>query len=116
MPRIDVILGGRAYPIQCGEGEEDRVRSIAAYVDGRIARLRSVSTQPGPSGGTVGEAQLLAMACLMVGDELFDAQNALRRQADGREPITGADEAMLADAVGQLAGHVESLVARVNGP
>ena len=111
MPRIDVILGGRAYPIQCGEGEEDRVRSIAAYVDGRIARLRGMSEQ---GSGRVGETQLLAMACLMIGDELFDAQNALRRQADGRAPITGPDEAMLADAVGQLAGHVESLVARVS--
>lgn len=114
MPRIDVVLGGRAYPIQCGDGEEDRVRSIAAYVDGKIARLRSLGTPGGQSGGQVGEAQLLAMACLMIGDELFDAQSAMRRQADGREPITGPDETMLADAVSQLAGHVESLVARVN--
>jgi cell division protein ZapA len=111
MPRIDVILAGHAYPIQCGEGEEDRVRSIAAYVDGKMAKLRAQSGQ----AGRVGEAQLLAMACLMIGDELFDAHAAMRRQADGRQPIASTEETMLADTVGQLADHVESLVARVNG-
>jgi cell division protein ZapA len=124
MPRIDVILGGHAYPIQCGEGEEDRVRSIAAYVDGKMAKLRAQSGQagkvssagiPGGPGAKVGEAQLLAMACLLVGDELFDAHAAMRRQADGRQPIAGGEEAVLADTVAQLADHVETLVARVQG-
>jgi hypothetical protein len=63
----------------------------------------------------VGEAQLLAMACLLVGDELFDAHAAMRRQADGRQPIAGGEEAVLADTVAQLADHVETLVARVQG-
>lgn len=104
MPRVDVVLNGRTYPVACGEGEEERVRAIAAYVDGKAAQIRS-------SAGHVSDAHLLALTCLLLGDELFEAGN-VRPGRAGPHP-EAEHEAELAEAIGALADHVEALVGQV---
>ena len=82
MGQVTVTLNGRTYRLSCGDGEEERLLSLAGHVRERIEAL---STEFGHAG----DDRLLLMAALLVTDELFDARdrlmehmNAERRQSD----------------------------------
>ena len=83
MARVDISLAGRNYPIACDDGQEERVRRIAAYIDGKIA---SIGHMP-----TATDTHLLVMASLMLGDELFDAQSRLEYAPRGLTRFTGRE-------------------------
>ena len=103
MARVDISLNGRIYPIACEDGQENRVREMAAYVDRKFAELRN-------SGHAATDMHLLAMVTLLVADELFDARAAVQEQeGDG---VPSEDPAVLA-AVEGLATRVESLAERL---
>ena len=107
MKRIDVIIGGRSYPVACGDGEEDRVQAIAAYVDEKLGELRQ-------RVGQVPDQHMLVLTCLLLGDELLEAR--IAAAAPGATPATdGAQNGMdaVADALASLAGEIEALAARV---
>ena len=111
MARVDVTVGGRAYPVACDDGQEDRVRSIGQYVDERLADLRA-------RVGNVSDQHLLVLTCLILGDELFEAQLAHQEKAERLAEMTagGGDDGTadaVTDALAQLADEVEALVARV---
>lgn len=99
MPRVDITLNGRPYPIACEEGQEDRVRRIAVFLDQRMNEVK----RQAPNAT---DAQLLVMVGLMVTDELFDAQAAVNNQ----EPAGDQDTA---NTVVQMAGRLEALAARL---
>ena len=85
----------------CGEGEEGRVRQLAAYVDRQVADLARGQTQ-------VGDARLLLMASLLVADKLsdaFDEIKQLRAALDGRAE----------DAVSDAWDHMENAVRLADG-
>ncbi|MEE8272610.1 MAG: cell division protein ZapA [Alphaproteobacteria bacterium] len=100
MARVDISLGGRQYPIACDDGQENRVREIAAYIDGKISLIGAVPA--------VTDTHLMVMASLMLGDELFEAQ---ARLAGGA--AAPADSAPLAEAVGRIAGRIEAIATRL---
>jgi cell division protein ZapA len=99
MPRVDIMLNGRSYPIACEEGQEDRVREIAVFLDQRIHEVKRQAP-------TATDAQLLVMVSLMVTDELFDAS----AQGPAQD---GQDSEQAAQSVGRLAGRIEALAARL---
>ena len=72
MPTVEISVNGRRHLVQCGEGEEARVRQLASYVDRRVTDLARGQTQ-------VGDARLLLMASLLVADELSDAFDEIKR-------------------------------------
>lgn len=79
MGTITANINGRSYRFNCAEGGEERLRDLADYlakkVEGLVAEF-----------GQVGEDRLLAMAALMIADELFDARVA----AEETKSKTGA--------------------------
>lgn len=70
MGQVTVTLNGRTYRLSCGDGEEERLLSLASHVRERIEAL---STEFGHAG----DDRLLLMAALLVTDELFDARDRL---------------------------------------
>ena len=42
MPQVSINIANRTYELACGEGEQDRVHELAAYVDEKISALRKV--------------------------------------------------------------------------
>ncbi|MCB9959138.1 MAG: cell division protein ZapA [Rhodospirillaceae bacterium] len=114
MARVDVTVGGRTYPVACDDGQEDRVRGIAQYVDERLADLRA-------GVGNASETHLLVLTCIVLGDELFESRLAQAAAANGTGPgtgtgIGGGDDPAVAEALAALADEVEALVARVSAP
>ncbi len=110
MARVDITLGGRHYPIACDDGQEDRVRRIAAYIDKKITTMGSLA------GAT--DTHILVMASLMLGDELFDAHSRLEtaRTGPGDRAEGGvAQEESVAASISQMASRLESIAARLEG-
>ncbi len=102
MARVDISLGGRHYPIACDDGQEERVRRIAAYIDEKITSMGSL-------GGAT-DTHVMVMASLMLGDELFDARSRLQKSAAENG---GAEDEAVATSISQLASRLDSLAARL---
>jgi cell division protein ZapA len=65
MAQVTVKINGYAYPVGCEDGQEHHLQSMAAQVERRIERIKAI-------GGQSGEARLLALAALLMADELYD--------------------------------------------
>ena len=80
MPMVDITVNGRRHSVQCGDGEEARVRGLAAYIDRKISELSPTSQQ-------VGDARLMLLASLMVADELSDAYDKIKELEAAAEKL-----------------------------
>ena len=106
MPTIEVLVNGRRHAVQCGQGEEGRVRQLASYVDRRIAELARGQTQ-------VGDARLLLMASLVVADELSDAFDEIKRLRASLEESGGGGSREAAGTLEQAARRIEAIAAEL---
>lgn len=106
MPTVEISVNGRRHTVQCGEGEEQRVKRLASYVDRKVTELARGSMQ-------VGDTRLLLMASLLVADELSDAFDEIKRlqaRLDGEGP-SGEDQA--AAAVQRIARQIDAIAAQL---
>ena len=67
MPEVSVQIANRNYELACGDGEEERVQELAAYVDEKVVELRR--QLPGTP-----EVKLLVFAALILADESREAR------------------------------------------
>jgi cell division protein ZapA len=105
MPQVDVSINGRRYSIACDDGEQDHLKQLAHYVDGRIKELVS-------SVGQVGDQRLLVMTSLLVADELAEAYAKISNtNADQRE----AENERLVAIIEKMADRVEAIAATLEG-
>ncbi|MPZ09448.1 MAG: cell division protein ZapA [Kiloniellaceae bacterium] len=116
---ISLMVHGRSYQVTCDDGQESHLTKLAQHIDRKMAELES-------SVGQVGEQRLLFMSCLLIADELFDAQ----RQVDGLKagrisPQTSGSAAAAAGpaasgeqatrALEACAQRIEAIAARLQG-
>ena len=104
MPEVDIILNNRTYPVLCGEGEEERVLEVAAFIEARLTQVKHAAPH-------AEDAHLLVLVGLILGDELLDAKAAARESTPGNGHAAADDEAV-AQAIAALADRVETLVGR----
>lgn len=67
MGQVVVEIMGRNYKFVCGDGEEERIKTLAAYVRAKVNQL-SIDQ------GRTSDDRLLVMAALVLADELFEAR------------------------------------------
>ncbi|MCB1972203.1 MAG: cell division protein ZapA [Geminicoccaceae bacterium] len=102
MPMLEVSINGRPYNVQCGEGEEVRLKRLAQYVDARVRELSG-------GQGQIGDAKLLVLASLLIADELDDALAEIKR-LHGRDPVDNeAVELEQSRAIERIAERLEQL-------
>ena len=65
MGQVTVTLNGRTYRLRCGDGEEQRLLSVADYVRERVDTLTK-------EHGQIGDERLILMAAILITDELFE--------------------------------------------
>jgi cell division protein ZapA len=125
VPKIEVSLAGRTYPVVCGEGEQAHVLELAAGFDTILRRVAQ-----GAQGAT--DAQLLVLAGLTMADKVYDLEGEtetlrgdvraleahlaeMRSQMDALKAgtVTPEEEAEVAAAVEHLTARVEAIAARV---
>ena len=102
MPRVDIDLNGRNYSVTCEEGQENRLREIAAFVDAKMGALAQ-----GKLGAS--ETQLLVLTALTMADQLFDLRAELAKARTGGA-VAGLDLGLEE----RYAAAVEALAKRVN--
>lgn len=100
MAQVAVTLNGRDYVVTCDDGEQAHVTRLAGVVDDKVRALAKAL-------GQIGEARLLAMASILLADELDDLKS--RSTAPAR-PAAPADDGELFD---RLAGRLEMIAARL---
>lgn len=114
MAQLSVTINGRKYPVACDDGQEERIRGLAQYIDGKVGEFAKKL-------GQVGEARLLLLASLMIADELAEASDALRRQRrsaslQASAQANGYDqaaEAALTRGLENLAQRIEAIAERI---
>jgi cell division protein ZapA len=106
MPMVEVTVNGRPYAMQCGVGEEARVKRLASYIDRRASEIAKGETQ---LGGT----QLLLMASLHIADELSDAFDEIKRLQSALQERAVEGEQQAAAAVERAARELEAIAARL---
>ena len=94
MPQVSINIANRTYELACGEGEEQRVHELAAYVDDKVTQLRR--QLPG-----VAEVKLLVFASLMLADESREARGMAKQAETARASATDNAET-LATALEEL--------------
>ena len=66
MGTVAITVNGRSFRFECGDGEEARLRELAAYVKSRMDGLKR-------EHGNIDEGRLLLMTALLIADDLWDA-------------------------------------------
>ncbi len=113
MPQVALTINGRSYQIACDAGQEDRIRQLGEYIDGKVSEFAK-------TWGQIGDARLILMAGLVVTDELAEATESLRRErsrggngATVEQDRSAATEAVLAAGIESLAARIETVAARL---
>ena len=103
MGQVAVDINGRRFQVACDDGQEDHVRELGAYIDGKV---KQVADQV----GQVGDPRLLLMASLLITDELYE----LRQGGAGAGSSGGAGMAGGASAIEERAAQmIESTADRL---
>ena len=109
MGQVTVVLNGRTYRLECGEGEESHLIALAEYLGTHVEDMKR-------KFGQVGDDRLILMASLLVTDELWELRREMEQLkaslATARRDRSVADEsAKFAKA--DLAGRIDSVTDRI---
>lgn len=104
MSMVDITFNGRKHQVQCGDGEEPRLRRLAAYIDSCAGKLLQ-------QHGQLSDAKVLLLTSLLVADELSDAYEEIKRlRTQAAEQDRRAEEEA-AQALDRVAARLEQLAA-----
>jgi cell division protein ZapA len=118
MGQVIIAVNDRSYTMQCADGEEAQLSTLAGVLDKEVSQIRD-------QVGAVGDLRLLLMAGLMLADKLAESE---RRAEAMREQIEGLrqsrSEALhqgrsleedLADRLDEASEKLEELAMAFNG-
>ena len=109
MGQVSVILNGRTYRLECGEGEEAHLIELAEYLGTHFEVVKR-------KFGQVGDDRLILMASLHVMDELWDLKRQMQdmkaAMAEARRDRSVADESAKSRA-SDLAARVSAVADRL---
>lgn len=118
MAQAVVIIAGRTYRMNCDEGEEPHIESLARLVDDKIAELRG-------SFGEIGDQRITVMAALTIADELAAARKKIADEAAAAAQARAELEASLrreqawaevaAESLDAAAEQVEAAIRTIGG-
>ncbi|MFZ1426229.1 MAG: cell division protein ZapA [Geminicoccaceae bacterium] len=104
MSMVEITVSGRRHQVQCGDGEEPRLRRLAAYIDSCVSKLvQQHGQQP--------EAKVLLLTSLLIADELSDAYEEIKRLKARAGELERRAEDEAAQALDRVAGRLEQLAA-----
>jgi len=108
MPEVSVQIANRNYELACGDGEEERVQELAAYVDEKIVELRR--QLPGTP-----EVKLLVFAALILADESREARGIAKAAESARASATDSAETLATALEDLITSRVDKMSKKVSG-
>jgi cell division protein ZapA len=109
MPQVSIQIANRTYELACGEGEQDRVHELGAYVDEKITELRK-QMPPGTA-----EVKLLVFAALMLADESREARSLAKQAENARASATDNAETLASALEELITSRVDKMQKKVAG-
>ncbi len=113
MAVVSLKINERTYDVACEAGQEAHLRKLAQYMDERVRDLVA-------SVGSVGEPRLLAMASLMVADELYEARKQIHDlETKAAEPGRAGSDSGQTETAATLeayAQRIEAVATRLGSP
>ena len=116
MPLVNVMVNGRAYTLNCDEGEEQHLKDLAAHINDKVRELLG-------DVGQVGDQRLLLMAALLIADEHHAALKKLEHSAQELEELKAANsdlggqldrsQAAAVDALESATARIEDVAAKL---
>ena len=104
MAEVEIHVAGRNYRIACRDGEEDKLRGVAALVDSRAQSATAAL-------GAMSEARQLLFAALMLADGQVDAP----APPDDGDATQAAVAEAIAETVEGLAERLEAFAVELEG-
>jgi cell division protein ZapA len=108
MPEVSVQIANRNYELACGDGEEERVQELAAYVDEKVTELRR--QLPGTP-----EVKLLVFAALILADESREARGIAKAAESARASATDSAETLATALEDLITSRVDKMSKKVTG-
>ena len=108
MPQVSIQIANRTYELACGDGEQERVQQLAAYVDEKIGDLRK--QMPGAP-----EVKLLVFAALLLADESHEARGLAKAAETGRASATDSAETLATALEDLITSRVDKMSKKVSG-
>ena len=108
MPEVSVQIANRSYELACGDGEEERVQELAAYVDEKVVELRR--QLPGTP-----ELKLLVFAALILADESREARGIAKAAESARASATDSAETLATALEDLITSRVDKMSKKVSG-
>ena len=108
MPEVSVQIANRNYELACGDGEEERVQELAAYVDEKVVELRR--QLPGTP-----EVKLLVFAALILADESREARGIAKAAESARASATDSAETLATALEDLITSRVDKMSKKVTG-
>jgi cell division protein ZapA len=108
MPEVSVQIANRNFELACGDGEEERVQELAAYVDEKIADLRR--QLPGTP-----EVKLLVFAALILADESREARGIAKAAESAKASATDSAETLATALEDLITSRVDKMSKKVSG-
>lgn len=105
MAQLTIEINGKPYVVGCQDGQEQKLRDLAAVLDGHVRDVAG-------NIGQLGETRLLLMGALLLADDLEEARARLARAHEdlGRVQSDYARaEARAAMALDSAARRIEAL-------
>lgn len=109
MPQVSVSIASRVYELACGDGEEERVQELAAYVDEKVNELR-LQLPPGTP-----EVKLLVFAALLLADESREARGIARQAETARASATDSADTLASALEDLITSRVDKMSKKVSG-
>lgn len=110
MAEVNLKIRGNSYGVVCGDGQEDRVRQVATYVDERAQAIAQ-------AGAASNENHLLVLTALMLADEVKDLQDSMsqiQEELEDYQTRPAGEAGMSAQQEQQVLQVIDHLKARVN--
>ncbi len=108
MPEVSVQIASRTYELACGDGEEQRVQELAAYVDEKVQDLRR--QLPGAP-----EIKLMVFAALLLADESREARGIAKAAESARATATDSAETLATALEDLITSRVDKMSKKVSG-
>jgi cell division protein ZapA len=108
MPEVSVQIANRNYELACGDGEEERVQELAAYVDEKVVELRR--QLPGTPA-----VKLLVFAALILADESREARGIAKAAESAKASATDSAETLATALEDLITSRVDKMSKKVSG-
>ena len=108
MPQVSIQIANRTYDLACGDGEQERVQELAAYVDDKVSELRK--QMPGAP-----EFKLVVFAALLLADESHEARGIAKAAENARASATDGAETLATALEDLITSRVDKMSKKVSG-